>query len=56
MLSNVVNEIRVMLRLTPEMHARLVELAKRETRSLHGQILYMVKRQLDESPETPPST
>lgn len=51
MLMNVANEIRVMLRLTPEMHAQLMALAKRETRSLHGQVVHMLKVQLEASGE-----
>lgn len=39
--------LRFVLRLTPELHARLKELAERERRSLHAQIIYMLEKQLD---------
>lgn len=39
--------LRFVLRLSPEMHARLKELAEREHRSLHAQIIYMLEKALD---------
>lgn len=39
--------IQYLLRLSPEMHARLKELAEREHRSLHAQIIYMLEKALD---------
>jgi hypothetical protein len=32
------------LRLTPDLHAALVALAAKEGRSLHGQIIFMLRR------------
>lgn len=38
--------IRFALRLTPDLHAALVSLAAKEGRSLHGQIVYMLRKAL----------
>ena len=38
---------RVMLRMPNEMHAALQDLARRENRSLHAQILYMLRGALE---------
>ncbi len=35
--------LRFVLRLPPDLHGQLKELADREGRSLHGQILYMLR-------------
>jgi hypothetical protein len=43
------NAIRFVLRLSPEMHAKLKALAEREERSLHAQIIYMLRRLLESS-------
>lgn len=40
--------VNVTLRLDPEFHKALAELAEREERSLHGQIVYMLRKQLEE--------
>lgn len=40
--------VNVTLRLDPELHKALQELAEREERSLHGQIVYMLRKQLEE--------
>ncbi len=39
--------IRFLLRLPPELHDKLKEIAAREHRSLHGQILYLLQRAID---------
>ena len=41
----------VMLRLSPAFHAELRRLAVRERRSLHGQIVYMLERALQDERE-----
>ncbi len=38
--------LRFVLRLPPDLHEQLKELADREGRSLHGQILYMLRESL----------
>ncbi len=38
----------VILRLPPELHSRLVALAKQKRRSLNGQIVYLLERALDQ--------
>ncbi len=49
--------IQVALRLPPVLHARLRDLAERERRSLHAQILYMLERFIaeDEADERRPA-
>jgi len=37
-------EVKLQLRLPPELHAALVEMAKREHRSLNGQIVYLLSK------------
>lgn len=37
-------ETKLQLRLPPELHAALVEMAKREQRSLNGQIVYLLSQ------------
>ena len=37
-------EVRYSLRLPPELHEALVELARREDRSLNQQLVYMLRR------------
>jgi hypothetical protein len=44
--TNVVGEIRVLLRVPPELHAALTKLARRETRSLNGQLIHMLRQAL----------
>lgn len=47
-------EVKLQLRLPPELHAALVELATREERSLNGQIVYLLRGAMppaDPSPE-----
>ena len=39
--------VRFVLRLPPELHRKLKELAERENRSLHGQILYILRRAVE---------
>lgn len=39
--------VRFVLRLSPELHQKLKDLAEREGRSLHGQIIYMLRRALE---------
>lgn len=39
--------LRFVLRLSPELHARLKALADRERRSLHAQIIYMLEKALE---------
>lgn len=50
--------IQVALRLPPVLHARLRDLAERERRSLHGQILFVLERYVaeDEADERRPAT
>jgi hypothetical protein len=43
---DVVGELRVLVRVPPELHAVLVQLARRETRSVNSQILHMLKQAL----------
>jgi hypothetical protein len=43
---NVVGEIRILLRLPLELRDALAELARRETRSLNGQIVHMLREAL----------
>lgn len=44
------NEIvRFVLRLPPDLHAQLKALAEREDRSLHAQILHLLKRALEDA-------
>jgi hypothetical protein len=38
--------IRFMVRLTPEMHAALKEVAEQEDRSLHAQVIHILKQWL----------
>lgn len=45
--ASVAGTVRYSLRLPAEMHAQLVALAKREGRSLHAQILYLLRQALD---------
>lgn len=37
-------EVKLQLRLPPELHAALVEMAVKEQRSLNGQIVYLLKQ------------
>ena len=39
--------VRFVLRLPPELHRKLKELAARENRSLHGQILHILRRAVE---------
>jgi hypothetical protein len=39
--------LRFALRIPTDLHEQLQALAKREGRSLHGQIIYMLRRALD---------
>ncbi len=39
-------EVRYSLRLPPDVHERLVELARREDRSLNQQLVYMLRQGL----------
>ena len=39
--------VTFLLRLSPELHDRLRELAVRERRSLHAQILYLLERSIE---------
>jgi hypothetical protein len=39
--------VTFLLRLSPELHDRLRELAVRERRSLHAQILYLLERAIE---------
>jgi hypothetical protein len=43
-----VGEVRLLLRLPPDLRAALAILAKRETRSLNGQIIHMLRQGLPE--------
>lgn len=47
MISFMGDVIRFVLRLSPELHERLKALAEREERSLHAQIIYMLRRALE---------
>lgn len=40
--------IRLLLRLPPDLHAALVALAEREGRSLNAQIVYLLKKALED--------
>lgn len=40
--------VRFVLRLPTDIHAELAEWAKEEGRSLHGQILYLLRRLLED--------
>lgn len=40
--------IRFVLRLPPDIHAALADWAKEEGRSLHGQILYLLRKLLED--------
>lgn len=54
----VAGEIKFLLRLPPQLHAALVRLAQRETRSLHGQIIHLLRQgvtQAGENPDAEPS-
>jgi hypothetical protein len=39
--------VRFIMRFPPELHRELKDLAQREGRSLHGQIVYMLRRALE---------
>lgn len=39
--------VRLLLRLPPDLHAALVALAAREQRSLHGQIVYLLRKAIE---------
>jgi hypothetical protein len=41
--------VRLLLRLPPDLHAVLVAMAKREQRSLHGQIVYLLRKAVSAS-------
>jgi len=41
--------IRLTLRLPPDLHAKLESTAKAKERSLHSQIIYLLKQSVDES-------
>lgn len=40
--------VNLLLRLPSDMHATLTEWARREQRSLHGQIIYLLRRAIEE--------
>lgn len=40
--------VRFVLRLSPALHDRLKAIAARESRSLHGQLLYILSRFVDD--------
>lgn len=42
------NTVNLNLRIPPELHQKLVELAAKNERSLQRQIIYMLQQQLDE--------
>ena len=44
MLETVAGEVKLLLRLPPDLHAALVEFAKHQTRSLNGQIVHMLRQ------------
>lgn len=48
MLETVVGEVKLMLRLPPDVHAAIVEIAKQETRSLNGQLVYFLRKAVAE--------
>ena len=39
--------VRLLLRLPADLHAALTAMAEREQRSLHGQILYLLRKAVD---------
>lgn len=41
--------VRITLRLPSDLHAALADLARREDRSLHAQIIYLLRRALVEA-------
>lgn len=43
------SEARITLRLPKELHQRLMEEAKRQERSVNGQIVYLLKQALDQA-------
>jgi hypothetical protein len=51
----VAGETRFLLRLPPRLYAALVRLAQRETRSLHGQIIHLLRQGAIEAGEDPDS-
>jgi hypothetical protein len=54
MLETVAGEVKLLLRLPPDLHAVLVELARRETRSLNGQLVHMLRQAVVEAQEESP--
>ena len=40
-------DVRIGLRLPADLHARIVELARQEQRSLNGQLVYLLRKSLD---------
>lgn len=54
----VAGETKLLLRLPPRLHAALVRLGLRETRSLNGQIIHLLRQgviQAGEDPDAEPS-
>lgn len=44
--------VRFVVRLYPDLHAKLIKLAEREHRSLHSQIIYLLERAVaDRAPD-----
>ena len=41
--------VRLLLRLPADLHAALVAMAEREERSLHGQIIYLLRKAVEEA-------
>jgi hypothetical protein len=46
--TDVVGEIRVLVRIPPELHAALKTIAGREMRSLNSEIIYLLKRAVEQ--------
>jgi hypothetical protein len=42
--------VRFVLRLPPDLHEKLKELAEREDRSLHGQIIHLLRQAIAQKP------
>lgn len=42
--------VRFMLRLPPDLHSALLKWAENEQRSLHGQVIYLLRKALAERP------
>lgn len=42
--TNVAGEVRVLFRMPPRLHAALTKLARRESRSLNGQMVYLLRQ------------